>query len=84
VTADITSPAQLSQFSGSIQTEQPNNRLYNFDGTLSTNSPEGFPKDYPLDPGMLLLRGALLKNTTWIYGIVIFTGHESKLMLNSR
>jgi phospholipid-transporting ATPase len=28
----------------------------------------------------MLLRGALLCNTPWCYGLVIFTGHETKLM----
>ncbi|GFR91276.1 phospholipid-transporting ATPase [Elysia marginata] len=37
----------------------------------------------PLSPDQILLRGACLKNTSWIYGLVIYTGHQSKLMLNS-
>ena len=37
----------------------------------------------PLGPDQLLLRGARLRNTHWIFGIVTYTGHESKLMLNS-
>lgn len=83
-TANYTSPPQLSQFSGVIKSEQPNNRLYNYDGTLSTlESNSGKQRDYPLDPNKLLLRGAQLRNTSWIYGLVVFTGHETKLMLNS-
>jgi phospholipid-transporting ATPase len=30
-----------------------------------------------------LLRGSSLRNTEWIYGLVVFTGHESKIMMNS-
>ncbi|CAO3628413.1 unnamed protein product [Mucor hiemalis] len=82
-TAIYTSPAQLSTFGGVVKSEQPNNRLYNYDGTLSTSFSSTGTKDYPLDPGMLLLRGAQLRNTSWIYGLVVFTGHETKLMLNS-
>lgn len=82
-TAIYTSPAQLSTFGGVVKSEQPNNRLYNYDGALSTSSSSTGTKDYPLDPGMLLLRGAQLRNTSWIYGLVVFTGHETKLMLNS-
>ena len=81
-TAVHISPAQLSTLSGTIKSEQPNNRLYNYDGTLDT-AKEGAMKSYPLDPSMLLLRGAQLRNTSWIYGVVVFTGHETKLMLNS-
>lgn len=37
----------------------------------------------PLGPDQLLLRGAMLRNTSWVFGIVIYTGHETKLMKNS-
>ncbi|OAC98105.1 hypothetical protein MUCCIDRAFT_150463 [Mucor lusitanicus CBS 277.49] len=82
-TAIHTSPAQLSTMEGVIKSEQPNNRLYNYDGTLTTANHGLGSRDYPLDPSMLLLRGAQLRNTSWIYGLVVFTGHETKLMLNS-
>lgn len=32
----------------------------------------------------LLLRGCVLKNTDYVYGVVVYTGHESKVMLNSK
>ncbi|VDK57851.1 unnamed protein product [Cylicostephanus goldi] len=32
----------------------------------------------------LLLRGARLKNTSWIFGAVIYTGHDAKLLMNSK
>jgi magnesium-transporting ATPase (P-type) len=32
----------------------------------------------------LLLRGCMLKNTEYIIGLVIYTGAESKIMLNSK
>ncbi|RVE46034.1 hypothetical protein evm_009314 [Chilo suppressalis] len=31
----------------------------------------------------MLLRGAMLRNTAWVHGVVIYTGHETKLMKNS-
>ena len=31
----------------------------------------------------LLYRGARLKNTKWILGLVIYTGKNSKIMMNS-
>lgn len=83
-TASYLSPSDLINLSGSIRCEQPNNRLYNYDGTLALNLADGKQKDFALDPSKLLLRGAQLRNTSWIYGIAVFTGHETKLMLNSR
>jgi len=32
----------------------------------------------------MLLRGAMLRNTQWVYGVVVYTGHESKLMKNAK
>lgn len=85
-TASILNSVDMAQMQGIIKSEQPNNRLYNYDGVLTTSisNDMGKSKDYPLDPTQLLLRGAQLRNTLWIYGIVVFTGHETKLMLNSR
>ena len=31
----------------------------------------------------LLYRGARLKNTKWVLGLVIYTGRNTKIMLNS-
>ncbi|KAG1226260.1 hypothetical protein G6F35_002993 [Rhizopus arrhizus] len=84
-TANVLNPVDMAQLQGTIKSEQPNNRLYNYDGvlTISAANDMGKTKDYPLDPGQMLLRGAQLRNTLWIYGIAVFTGHETKLMLNS-
>jgi hypothetical protein len=31
----------------------------------------------------LLLRGSSLRNTEWVYGVAIYAGHDSKVMMNS-
>jgi magnesium-transporting ATPase (P-type) len=38
----------------------------------------------PFSLNQLLLRGCILKNTDWIYGVVAYTGHETKVVLNSK
>jgi magnesium-transporting ATPase (P-type) len=38
----------------------------------------------PLKVDSLFLRGTTLRNTAWVVGVVIFTGHETKALLNSR
>lgn len=40
-------------------------------------------RTYPLDNNKLLLRGCRLRNTRWCYGLVIFAGRDTKLMMNS-
>jgi len=34
---------------------------------------------YPLNYKNFLLRGSSLKSTHWVYGIVVYTGKESKM-----
>lgn len=37
----------------------------------------------PIGPDQLLLRGAQIRNTEWVYGVVVGTGHETKLLKNA-
>jgi phospholipid-transporting ATPase len=81
-TVDYVSPAELSRLGGKIRSEQPNSSLYTYEATL-TIAAGGGEKELPLAPDQLLLRGATLRNTPWIHGVVVFTGHETKLMRNA-
>ncbi|XP_054440070.1 phospholipid-transporting ATPase FetA-like [Pteronotus mesoamericanus] len=68
----------LSAFDGKVRCESPNNRLDRFTGLLTYKE-----KTYILDHDKLLLRGCIIKNTDWCYGLVIYTGPDTKLMQNS-
>lgn len=81
-TAGLVSTGDLSRLSGRVRSEQPNSSLYTYEATLTIDSGGG-EKELPLSPEQLLLRGATLRNTPWIHGIVVFTGHETKLMRNA-
>lgn len=37
----------------------------------------------PLGADNIILRGCSLRNTEYVYGVVIFTGHDTKIMMNS-
>ncbi|KAL0484377.1 ATP8A1, partial [Acrasis kona] len=39
---------------------------------------------FPLTKDNMLLKGCSLRNTQWIYGITIYTGHDTKLMKNMK
>ncbi|CAZ80236.1 unnamed protein product [Tuber melanosporum] len=81
-TANLVSPSELSRLSGRIRSEQPNSSLYTYEATLTIGAGGG-EKELPLSPDQLLLRGATLRNTPWVHGVVVFTGHETKLMRNA-
>ncbi|XP_050236678.1 phospholipid-transporting ATPase 3 [Mercurialis annua] len=77
-TWDYLTPEKAAEFKGEVQCEQPNNSLYTFTGNLIIQK-----QTLPLSPNQLLLRGCSLRNTVYIVGAVIFTGQESKVMMNS-
>ncbi|KAG6444921.1 hypothetical protein O3G_MSEX003645, partial [Manduca sexta] len=70
--------AQLGAFDGEIVCETPNNLLNKFEGTLSWRN-----QHFSLDNDKILLRGCVLRNTSWCYGVVVFAGKDTKLMQNS-
>jgi phospholipid-transporting ATPase len=78
-TTRIVEVKDLVQLHGTIESEPPNRHLYEYNG----NFKEQTKPVVPLGPDQLLLRGAVLRNTTWVFGIVIYTGHDTKLMRNS-
>lgn len=65
-------------FNGEIICERPNNHLNKFEGTLMWNN-----QRFALDNEKILLRGCVLRNTQWCYGVVVFAGKDTKLMQNS-
>ncbi|VVT49577.1 uncharacterized protein SAPINGB_P002338 [Magnusiomyces paraingens] len=81
-TSEIVSPGDLSRISGKLLSEQPNSSLYTYEATLNLDDGNSV-REIPLSPDQLLLRGATLRNTQWIHGLVVFTGHETKLMRNA-
>ncbi|KAG4305692.1 hypothetical protein PORY_000602 [Pneumocystis oryctolagi] len=81
-TSSFISHKKLSQLSGEIHSEHPNNNLYVYNASIIINN-NVEKKELPLTADQLLLRGAFLRNTAWIYGVVVFTGHETKLMKNT-
>ncbi|KAL1810608.1 hypothetical protein DCAR_0730319 [Daucus carota subsp. sativus] len=79
---EVTSPLNVDEsfkdFTGTIRCEDPNPNLYTFVGNLDIDH-----RLYPLEPSQILLRDSKLRNTAYVYGVVIFTGHDSKVMQNA-
>ncbi|KAH0625098.1 hypothetical protein JD844_033209 [Phrynosoma platyrhinos] len=93
-TASFQSREELMKISGKIECEGPNRHLYDFTGNLRLNG-QSFTFPYfssyssfffspvPIGPDQILLRGAQIRNTQWVLGVVVYTGHDTKLMQNS-
>uniref|UniRef100_A0A8C2GA55 Phospholipid-transporting ATPase n=1 Tax=Cyprinus carpio TaxID=7962 RepID=A0A8C2GA55_CYPCA len=79
ITADIKDIDSLMRLSGRMECETPNRHLYEFVGNIRLDG----HSTVPLGPDQILLRGAQLRNTQWVHGIVVYTGHDTKLMQNS-
>lgn len=62
----------------SVDCEQPNNNMYRLTATVVM--PNG---KYPIDLDQTLLRGTVLRHTKWVIGLVIYTGQDTKIVLNS-
>ncbi len=62
-----------------VKYEKPNPFIYLFQGnmTLDGGQPSG------LDSSQMALRGCSLRNTEYVYGLVVYTGDSTKIMLNS-
>uniref|UniRef100_A0A8C9VJY8 Phospholipid-transporting ATPase n=1 Tax=Scleropages formosus TaxID=113540 RepID=A0A8C9VJY8_SCLFO len=79
ITLEIKDAESLMGLSGRMECESPNRHLYDFVGNIRLDGHGAVP----LGPDQILLRGAQLRNTQWIHGIVVYTGHDTKLMQNS-
>eukprot|EP00672_Neobodo_designis_P006483 CAMPEP_0174878644 /NCGR_PEP_ID=MMETSP1114-20130205/82861_1 /TAXON_ID=312471 /ORGANISM="Neobodo designis, Strain CCAP 1951/1" /LENGTH=2292 /DNA_ID=CAMNT_0016114033 /DNA_START=739 /DNA_END=7617 /DNA_ORIENTATION=- len=64
-----------------VQCEVPNNSLYTFTGRLFL---KGATESLRLTPDQMLYRGCLLRKVHWVVGICVFTGPETKIMMNAR
>ncbi|ERE69915.1 putative phospholipid-transporting ATPase IM-like protein [Cricetulus griseus] len=73
--ADISS---LAKFDGIVICEAPNNKLEKFSGVLSWKDSK-----HTLSNQKIILRGCVLRNTRWCFGMVLFAGPDTKLMQNS-
>ena len=80
-----------------LECEAPNSRIHTYTGTVHWSQPQpqsqqqhqGLEQEQerrriPVDQANLLLRGSTLRNTKWALGLVVYTGYETKIVMNSR
>lgn len=62
----------------SIEAERPTENMYKLNAAIVT--PDG---KHPIDLQTVLLRGTVLRNTGWVIGVVLYTGIDTKIVMNS-
>ncbi|KZP01087.1 phospholipid-translocating P-type ATPase [Calocera viscosa TUFC12733] len=70
----------LAQFR--IECEAPHVDMYKLNAAVVMYGEDESVK-HPIDAQMCLLRGTVLRNTEWVIGVVLYTGLDTKIMLNS-
>jgi len=76
------SDESIMRFKGECECDQPNEQLYKFEGRLSFEGINGTKEEISLSQTQLLLWGSSLRNTEYIYGFVVYTGHKTRIMMN--
>ena len=73
-----------------IESEGPQANLYSFNGVIKWTQYDprlpdapGQARAEPITINQILPRGSTVRNTDWILGVVLFTGRETKIMLNA-
>jgi magnesium-transporting ATPase (P-type) len=67
---------------GSVICDQPNENIEHWEGLLKINN--RLQKTVACSIKNLLVRGSVLRNTEYAIGIVIYTGSETKIFMNSK
>ena len=74
----------LMEKSIGIKYEAPNSYLYVFKGFVQVYGDKiNGNVNIPLDNNNIILRGSILKNTDFVIGVVCYSGHQTKVMMNS-
>jgi phospholipid-translocating ATPase len=79
----IKTPQQCDKAKFVIDSELPDTNLYTYSGVIIIkphNSSESF---IPISADGILLRGCFVRNTKWVIGVVVFTGKDTKIMMNA-
>lgn len=73
----------LMDHSFEVNSEGPHANLYSYEGNLQYTARDGQELQEAITINNLLLRGCTLRNTKWAIGIVVFTGSDTKIVLNA-
>lgn len=69
---------EIINLHGTVSCEKPSDKIYQFEGVVHFGK-----KKVSLTYENFLLRGSSLRNTDYVYGVVTFPGHDTRIMKNS-
>lgn len=82
-TSRILSEEDIERSAFVLDSEPPHPNLYLYNGVIRfQDQTSNQLKDEPVTVNELLLRGCSIRNTAWVIGLVVFTGKDTKIMLN--
>lgn len=92
-TKGLRTPADIDRAAFYVESEAPHANLYSYQGALKWLISDGADmpardrvvhnKTESITINEILLRGCVLRNTGYVIGMVLFTGTDTKIMLNS-
>ncbi|KAF1916827.1 hypothetical protein BDU57DRAFT_246243 [Ampelomyces quisqualis] len=89
-TRDIRHARHCERAEFHVESEGPHSNLYSYSAVirwqqhnLKDSATPTYEMAEPVSINNLLLRGCQLRNTEWVLGVVVFTGEETKIMINS-
>ncbi|KAJ7047444.1 phospholipid-translocating ATPase [Mycena alexandri] len=62
----------------SVKADRPDTNMYKLNAAVVMGD-----ETFPVDLSMTLLRGTVLRNTQWVIGVVLYTGLDTKIVMNS-
>jgi phospholipid-transporting ATPase len=75
----LLSDAAVADVKGTVVCETPNNAIHRFSGSMTLAD----GKKEVITTNAIVLRGSTLRNTEYIYGLVVNTGPDTKIMMAS-
>jgi phospholipid-translocating ATPase len=82
-TSRILTEGDIERSAFVLDSEPPHPNLYLYNGVLRfQDQTSNQLKDEPVTINEILLRGCSIRNTAWVIGLVVFTGKDTKIMLN--